>query len=346
MVTKNSRANSINPDIREAIVWRWPPFFIMKHLLLSLSLLALVLVSCKDPLEEATPSVLKVSSEKFADESGVSHEISVKVTSEKAFEVKTGDSEWISASIGERVKDVTPVTIKLETNSGSDSRTATLTVVAGKKSVDITVSQSPIGKLLPVQEIVLTNLKTTEISFRFPDKWTLSCKNADGSPATWFSADAEGGTANVSKTVAFKALSVNLDGEERKGIVVVTLSGAEMIIGITQPVTDLLAPDFGVHNYDGNGASFVYDEFAHQLSLLKKPGVSYDFRIVSPTKNQFIIFSSLPSSMKKGDKVDFHLVQNVLASLDYETAVSAEVVQVDENKAWLLDGEVCYVIKK
>ena len=145
-----------------------------------MSLLALALVSCKDPLEEATPSVLKVSSEKFADESGVAHEVTLKVTSEKAFEVKTNNSEWISTSIGERLKDVTPVTLKLETNGGSDSRTATLTVVAGKKSVDVTVSQSPIGKLLPVQEITLTNLKATVLSLRFPDKWTLSCRNAVG----------------------------------------------------------------------------------------------------------------------------------------------------------------------
>ena len=318
----------------------------MKHLLLSLSLLALALVSCKDPLEEATPSVLKVSSEKFADESGVAHEVTLKVTSEKAFEVKTNNSEWISTSIGERLKDVTPVTLKLETNGGFDSRTATLTVVAGKKSVDVTVSQSPIGKLLPVQEITLTNLKATVLSLRFPDKWTLSCRNADGSPATWFSADADSGTANVSKVVSFCASSVNLDGEDRKGSVVVNLSGAELKIGVTQPVTDLLAPAFGVYNYDGNGASFVYDEYAHQTSMLKKPGASCDFRIIIPSKNQFVVFGSLPSSMKKGDKVDFNLVQNVLPSLGYETAVSAEVVQIETDKVWLLDGEVCYVVRK
>ena len=50
--------------------------------------------------------------------------------------------------------------------------------------------------------------------------------------------------------------------------------------------------------------------------------------------------------MKKGDKVDFNLVQNVLPSLGYETAVSAEVVQIETDKVWLLDGEVCYVVRK
>ena len=62
--------------------------------------------------------------------------------------------------------------------------------------------------------------------------------------------------------------------------------------------------------------------------------------------NRFLLLRGLPSTLKEGDAVSFSLFQNWTKDLDYSSEVNAEVFKTEDDMVWLLNGDVCYVIKK
>lgn len=318
----------------------------MKNCFLPLLVALSIVASCKDPLEEATPSMLKLSTEKLSDEPGTEHNVTFKVTCDKPFDVTPQDAPWLSlVSIGEAKNNISLVTLSLEANSGDESRSGKVAVTAGKMSAELSVTQSTIANLLPADHIELVNLQPASLAFKFPAAWTVSCTDANGAPASWFSADATGGIADVTKTVSFRASGLNYNEAPRTGGVIVSLPGIELRIAVSQPMTDILGPDYGIYNYDGKGASWLYKPYEQQLSTLHRPGGQGEFRIIAPVENGFLLFQDVPSQAAPGDKVRFLLVQNVLQSYDYQTQLDAEIAKVEADKIWLVDGETCYVLK-
>ena len=117
-------------------------------------------------------------------------------------------------------------------------------------------------------------------------------------------------------------------------------------ITVTQEVSKILGNTYGLYNYDRQGTNIAYEPLAHQVSVLKKNDATIEFRMIAPGLNRFLLLRGLPSTLKEGDAVSFSLFQNWTKDLDYSSEVNAEVFKTEDDMVWLLNGDVCYVIKK
>lgn len=308
--------------------------------------LLVVAAACNGPKENNTPEVLKINPVKFDSEPGTAHSVQFKVTCDKSFKHELKNCDWAEVtSVEERPNGVTQVNITLKENTTESTRSAELLIKAGSKSVSGQFSQLPFSQLLSFKEIRLKNMRPTSLNVKIPADWTLTCEDADGRTSEWFSADAASGVTGVGKVINFCALSVNLADAAREGVAKFNIAGRELAVPVIQDVFDQRGDKPGVFNYDGAGAAISCDPLQHQISVRRFVDGTTDWRMISPSRNTFIILHGLPSELKKGDEVSFTFYQNWTTTLEYSQNISGFVEKVEDGMVWLICGEVCYVIK-
>ena len=320
----------------------------MKHISFIIAITALLFFAgCAEPKEDPTPEVLKISPARVTSEPGNGHEIQFKVTCDKAFESTIENAPW--ASISSSTEDGnggTVIKIMLSANNTESDRSGKLVITAGKKTVEGEFSQQPASKLFPVKAITLKDTNPETLSVRLPDNWTISCEDTNGKKVSWFTVEPAEGQANIITSVVFQAPEPNFGSETLNGIAVVKSGDLVFNITVTQEVSTILGSTFGLYNYDRQGTNIAYEPLAHQVSVLRRNDSTMEFRMIAPGLNRFLLLRGLPSSLKEGDSVSFTFFQNWTKDLEYSSQVNAKVFKADDNMIWLLDGDVCYVIKK
>ena len=110
------------------------------NIYLLLCLCLFLTVSCKDEIEPSFS--LKATGEVVVD-SDINSQVTVSFTSTREWTAKT-DADWVSISPSSGSAGVTDITVTARSkNTTGDVRTATLTLISGKLSKDITLQQSP-----------------------------------------------------------------------------------------------------------------------------------------------------------------------------------------------------------
>lgn len=320
----------------------------MKHFGFIIAIPALLfLVGCEQPKEDPTPEVLKISPAKITSEPGNGHEIQFKVTCDKSFDAAIDNAPWATIAASEDAGNgVTVIKIMLSANTTEADRSGKLVITAGKKEAVGEFSQYPASKLFPTKAITLKDTNPETLSVRLPDNWTISCEDTAGKKVDWFKAEPAEGQANILTSVVFSADQPNFSTDPLNGIAVVTSGDLVFKVTVTQEPSSILGQTYGLYNYDKQGSNVAFEPLAHQASVLRKTDGTIDFRMIAPALNRFVLFRGLPSTLKAGDAVSFSMFQNWTKDLPYSSTVSAKVFQVKDNMVWLLDGDVCYVIKK
>ncbi len=320
----------------------------MKHIGFIIAIPALLfLAGCNEPKEDPTPEVLKISPARISSEPGNGHEIQFKVTCDKSFDAAIENAPWATISSStDAGNGVTVIKIMLSANNTEADRSGKLVITAGKKDATGEFSQQPASKLFPAKAITLKDTNPETLSVRLPDNWTISCEDTNGSKVTWFKAEPSEGQANIITSVVFSADMPNFSTDPLNGIAVVTSGDLVFKVSVTQEPSSILGQTYGLYNYDRQGANVAFEPLAHQVSVLRKTDGTADFRMIAPDKNRFVLLRGLPSSFAAGDDVSFSMFQNWTKDLPYSSDVNTKVFQVKDNMVWLLDGDVCYVIKK
>ena len=314
----------------------------MNRIVLLLSALACFAVaSCgpKEVVEDKAPKVLKISPASKSSESGLAHDVSFTVVCDGEFELSLTDGSWASVTGQKKGSsdDAVDITIHLTDNLGNENRTETVKVTAGKLEATATITQRPVGQLLPAESIELVNTVAVEQSWKLPANWTAKCYNNDGTPADWFSVTPDSGIINIPAIVSIKANAVNLGSAPRKGYIEVTIATIKARMDVNQAEADFGKETYGVFNYDGANSSLVYEPIKMQYSL--KKGTGYIFRVVSPKENKFFIISV--------DESEIVLSQNWTEVIPLSDKYQVTLLKTDTEKNWFVtDGGMCFVIPK
>ncbi len=318
----------------------------MKKFLVLLTLAALALPACKKANEKATePSVFNVYPKSATSENGFAHKLTIKVTCDVAFEYGLEDGSWITISAGEKdSKNVTPLDLQLSLNDGTAPRKDVLTVSAGSKKMTINITQNTVASGVSVNEIRLKYIFPQDVVLQFPSAWTLSCD------ASWLEFDPKSGSPDMLTNVSFKATEFNFADEARNAELTISFEGASVKLPVIQesslPAGDFAQKSYGLYNYNGAGASVVYNPLEHQTNLVKKADESI-FRLVSPVGTKMYEISGLPVSYTPADSLHITIYQNWITSMDFRSEKDVWVLKAEDSFVWLIDAEDHgYVVKK
>lgn len=138
------------------------------------------------------------------------------------------------------------------------------------------------------------------------------------------------------------ALEANEGDEPRTGTLSASCGSSEVKALFTQLP---LGSTLGVFNYDGEGASFVFDELRHQTSVRRYADGTTDSRILSPLDGKFVIFKGLDGSLKAGDHSGASLFSNAIPGMQSQRSVDFEVVKIADGKVWLSEGDILYIVR-
>ena len=318
----------------------------MKRFLLLLAFVALAVPACKKAEEKQTePSVFKVTPKGADSENGFAHSISVKVTCDIDFEYALDDGSWITINAGDKdSRNTTTLVLDLELNAGDASRHDVLTVKSGSKKASVSITQNSVAGGLQVQDIHLKYIFPQKVSMQFPVDWTLS------SDASWLEFEPAQGFMNIITNVEFKASEFNFTGEARSANLLISFDGASITVPVVQesslPSGAFAEKAYGLYNYDGAGASVIYNPIAHQTNLVKKTDGNM-FRLVSPGEAKMYEISGLPASYAPADSLHITIYQNWLSSLPFRSETDVWVLKTDGSFVWLVNqDERGYVVKK
>lgn len=318
----------------------------MKRFVLLLFLAALALPACKKANEKASePSVFNVYPKTANSENGFAHKLTIKVTCDVAFEYGLEDGSWITIVAGEKdSKNVTSLELQLALNDGTAPRKDVLTVSAGSKKMTVSITQNTISSGMSVNEIRLKYIFPQDVIFMFPAAWTLSCD------APWLEFDPKSGSPDIITNVSFKATEFNFADEARNAELTISFDGASVKLPVVHesslPAGDFAQKSYGLYNYNGAGASVVYNTLEHQTNLVKKADESI-FRLVSPAGTKMYEISGLPVSYSPADSLHITIYQNWITSMDFRSEKDVWVLKAEDSFVWLIDAEDHgYVVKK
>ena len=307
---------------------------------------ALALPACKKAEEKQTePSVFKVTPKGADSENGFAHSISVKVTCDIDFEYALEDGSWITINASDKdSRNITTLVLDIELNAGEASRHDVLNITSGSKKASVSITQNTISAGISIQDVRLKYIFPQEVSLQFPVDWTLS------SDASWLEFEPAGGSMNIITNVQFKAKDFNFTGEARTANLLINFDGTSVTVPVEQesslPAGAFAEKAYGLYNYDGAGASVIYDPLAHQTNLVKKTDGNM-FRLVSPGEAKMYEISGLPASYAPADSLHITIYQNWLSALPFRSETDVWVLKTDGSFVWLINqDERGYVVKK
>lgn len=321
----------------------------MKHsyrLALLLLLLFLAPACEKKPKEPSRPNVFRLNPSSATSENGFQHSIEMKVFCDIKFKLSLSDESWIR--IGEQTAGenyATSVSLAMDTNNGSESRSSTLTITAGTMEKTFKITQLPLSASLTQTEIRLEYTKPTSITINLPSDWKINMEAAD-----WLSIDVTEGSANLPTMVTFKANELNFSESEKVCNGNINIGNEKIALKVihesSTPKGSFAEPVYGIYNYDGAGANLSYSELTQQTNLLKYPS-ELIFRLINPGESKFIEFAELPLEFTTGQEVNMCMYQNWMSEFGYKTTFVTSVLKVEEHAVWLIDqNNVGFVIKK
>lgn len=312
-----------------------------------LAMAAALFTAC-EPKEEksAEPSVFKVSPTSAKSEHGFAHDLKVKVTCDISFEYSLDDGSWIEISPSERDEsNVTVLTLSLSANDGESTRKDNLQIKAGSKLIQFEIGQVPVASSVSIDKVALEYIFPVQQIVQFPVNWTLS------SDAQWLEFSPASGTENMITTLSFKAKDFNFTESDRAAEISFNFEGGNSISVPVIQASSLPSGDFaegglGIFNYDGKGASLVYDALQHQTNLVRKADGTV-FRVIAPAIGKMFEISGLPKSFAPADSLHLEIYHNWMPHIDFILEKDAWVLKTDDTAAWLIDKDKCgYVVKK
>ena len=158
------------------------------------------------------------------NETAFGHDLVFKVQASGEVLAVINDADWAVVSVGTPEGDITPVTVSLDANDGTQSRKCALSISAGTQKAVVPIVQSTLSSMIGgSSEVSIKGSSDAVVTFKLSKDWTLSLSSTRGEP-DWLDVSPKEGKGLERADVAFHPDFYNLSAESRDAYARITLS--------------------------------------------------------------------------------------------------------------------------
>lgn len=236
----------------------------------------LLFCACSRQVEADTqdgPSYLKVS---FSSENLRADQSTITVTVECdwAWKASLASTAWSGINDIRQDGKTGTFTIAVLFNNTYETRSNTLVVTSGEKSVETSFTQTGLGDFLQPRQLVLSGTRESSISFNASADWEAAIQEGKD----WITLKTASGKAGQSM-ITCAAKSDLYETESRSGVIRVSHSGQYLNIPVVQGQTDLIEV--------ADGQSLSFGPQSQRFEIKTKYNVAYKVSVSDPSWIQY-----------------------------------------------------------
>ena len=208
----------------------------MKKLVVLLCAAGLLLTACKEEIKSNDPTIFSISP-KSTNISAVSQSMEYDVECDKAWTASMALGLWTSLKSS---NETGKIVVSALLNDSADTRSDTLIVRSGSKSLKVPFVQKGLNSILSTTALTLVGMEPGTITVNASADWTATITGTID--ASWITMDRSSGSKGES-TIKFQANAENYNIGDRNVLIKFEMGGDIFYATVTQKQTDAILKD-------------------------------------------------------------------------------------------------------